>query len=414
MSLSFMFLGGADEVGNVALELDLDGSRFLCDFGYKPTRPPTFPRALSREPDLVLLSHAHIDHSGMVPYLAGMSDVKILATPVTQALSELLAHDSIKVARNERYELPYGPDDVRSSQELFDIAGFGASRDVGGVQVRLRTAGHIPGASMFELEGSSNVLFTGDINTIDTMLVKGTKPRKCDVLFVESTYAGREHPDRVQTEKRFLERVEEVVERGGKAVVPVFAVGRTQEVLMVLQKSGLETWVDGMGQKVNRILLDEPGYLRDPALLRKADGRARYVKGDMMRRAAARSEVIVTTGGMLDGGPVLEYLRILQKDPRSAVFLTGYQVEGANGRLLMEKGLIDLGEGPQRIAPRVEFFDFSAHSGHTELVDFVKGCGPQTVVLFHGDEREKLAADLEAEFEVRTPGNMEKVGISRP
>jgi putative mRNA 3-end processing factor len=264
---------------------------------------------------------------------------------------------------------------------------------------------------MFELEGSRKLLFTGDINTIDTMLVKGTKPRKCDVLFVESTYAGREHPDREQTEKRFLERVEEVVERGGKAVVPVFAVGRTQEVLMVLHKAGLETWVDGMGQKVNRILLDEPGYLKDPALLRKADGRARYVKGDFMRKAAARSEVIVTTGGMLDGGPVLSYLRILQNDPKSAVFLTGYQVEGTNGRLLMEKGVIDLGDGPQRIAPKMEFFDFSAHSGHSELVEFVKGCAPQTVVLFHGDEREKLAEDLRAEFEVLVPKNMEKMKL---
>jgi putative mRNA 3-end processing factor len=411
MSLNFMFLGGADEVGNVALELDFDGASFLCDFGYKPTRPPTFPQSLSKEPDVLLLTHAHVDHSGMVPYLGGRTDVPVLATPVTQALSELLAHDSIKVARSESYELPYNSDDVRSAQELFDITGFGAGRDVSGVQVRLRTAGHIPGATMFELEGSRKLLFTGDINTIDTMLVKGTKPRKCDVLFVESTYAGREHPDREQTEKRFLERVEEVVERGGKAVVPVFAVGRTQEVLMVLHKAGLETWVDGMGQKVNRILLDEPGYLKDPALLRKADGRARYVKGEFMRKAAARSEVIVTTGGMLDGGPVLSYLRILQKDPKSAVFLTGYQVEGTNGRLLMEKGLIDLGDGPQRIAPKVEFFDFSAHSGHSELVEFVKGCSPETVVIFHGDEREKLAEDLRADFEVLVPKNMEKLEL---
>ena len=409
MSLSFKFIGGANEVGNVALELDLDGASFLCDYGYKPARPPTFPQNLTREPDIVLLSHAHVDHSGMVPYQGGRADVPILATPVTQALAELLAYDSIKVAKSERYDLPYDGDDVRSTQELYDMAGFGASRDVKSVQVRLRSAGHIPGAAMFEMEGSRNLLFTGDINTIDTMLVKGTKPRKCDVLFIESTYAGREHPDREETEKRFLERVEEVVEKGGKAVVPVFAVGRTQEVLMVLHKAGLETWVDGMGQKVNRILLGDPGYLKDPSLLRKADGRARYVKGDALRNAASRSEVIVTTGGMLDGGPVLEYLRILKDDPKSAVFLTGYQVEGTNGRMFMEKGVIDLGFGPEKIAPRMEFFDFSAHSGHSELVEFVKGCAPETVVIFHGDEREKLAADLDADFKVLMPMNMEKV-----
>jgi putative mRNA 3-end processing factor len=125
-----------------------------------------------------------------------------------------------------------------------------------------------------------------------------------------------------------------------------------------------------------------------------------------------RGDVIVTTGGMLDGGPILTYLRKLKDDRQSCVFLTGYQVEGTNGRLLMEKGLIDLGIGPERIAPKVEFYDFSAHCGHSELVDFVKGCSPEKVVLFHGDEREKLAVDLENDFEVLMPQNMEKMKLA--
>ena len=412
MSLNFMFLGGADEVGNVALELDFDGAHFLCDFGYKPAKPPTFPQSLSRVPDVVLLSHAHVDHSGMVPHLCGRAEVNVLATPPTRAMSELLAYDSIKVAQSENYGLPYESGDVRRAQELFDLATFGGNREVKSVEVRLRSAGHIPGATMFELEGSQKILFTGDINTVDTHLVKGTRPHPCDTLFVESTYAGREHPDRAATEKRFVERVREVVDRGGRAIVPVFAVGRTQEVLMLLARSGLETWLDGMGQKVNRILLDEPGFLRDPSLLRRAEGRARYVRGPFLRKAASRGEVIVTTGGMLDGGPVLEYLRVLRDDKRSCVFLTGYQVEGTNGRLLMEKGLIDLGSGPERIEPRVEFYDFSAHCGHSELLQFVKGCGPEKVVLFHGDGREKLASDLERDFEVLQPKNMERVKLA--
>ena len=412
MSVSFLFLGGAHEVGNVALELAVDGAHFLCDYGYAPSRPPTFPKPMSREPDLVLLSHCHVDHSGMIPQLGGRSAVNILATPPTQALSELLAYDSIKVAQNENYGLPYDSGDVRRAQELFDPAPFGGNREVKSVEVRLRSAGHIPGATMFELEGSKKVLFTGDINTVDTRLVKGTKPHPCDLLFVESTYAGREHPDREETEKRFIERVREVVDRGGKAIVPVFAVGRTQEVLMLLARTGLETWLDGMGQKVNRIMLEEPGFLKEPALLRRAEGRAHYVKGDYLRKAASRGEVIVTTGGMLDGGPILTYLRLLKEDSASCVFLTGYQVEGTNGRLLMEKGLIDLGTGPEKIAPKVEFYDFSAHSGHSELVRFVRGCAPEKVVLFHGDEREKLAADLEGDFEVLMPRNMERVKLA--
>jgi putative mRNA 3-end processing factor len=412
MSVNFMFLGGAHEVGNVALELAVDGAHFLCDYGYAPSKPPTFPKAMSRRPDLALLSHCHVDHSGMIPHLSSRAEVDILATPPTQAMSELLAYDSLKVAQNEDYALPYESSDVRRAQELFDLAPFGGNREVKSVQVRLRSAGHIPGATMFEIEGGKKVLFTGDINTVDTHLVRGAKPRPCDLLFVESTYAGREHPDRETTEKRFIERVREVVDRGGKAIIPVFAVGRTQEVLMLLARTGFETWLDGMGQKVDRIMLDEPGFLKEPALLRKAEGRARFVRGEYLRNAAMRGEVIVTTGGMLDGGPILTYLRKLKDDRQSCVFLTGYQVEGTNGRLLMEKGLIDLGSGPERIEPKVEFYDFSAHCGHTELVDFVKGCGPEKVVLFHGDEREKLAADLEADFEVLMPKNMEKVKLA--
>jgi len=407
-----MFLGGAHEVGNVALELAVDGANFLCDYGYAPSKPPTFPQNLSRTPDLVLLSHCHVDHSGMIPHLSGHADVKILATPPTRAICELLAYDSIKVAQNEGYGLPYEGTDVRRAQELFDLASFGVNREVKSVGVRLRSAGHVPGATMFELEGSKKVLFTGDINTVDTHLVRGTRPHPCDLLFVESTYAGREHPDREQTEKRFIERVREVVDRGGKAIVPVFAVGRTQEVLMLLARTGLDTWLDGMGQKVNRIMLGEPGFLKDPSALRKAEGRAHNVRGEYLRTAASRGEVIVTTGGMLDGGPILTYLRRLKDDPKSCVFLTGYQVKGTNGRMLMEKGLIDLGSGPERIEPKVEFYDFSAHCGHSELVRFVKGCGPEKVVLFHGDDREKLAADLESEFDVLMPRNMEKVKLA--
>lgn len=412
MSLSFRYLGGADEVGNAALELVLDGSRFLCEYGYAPSRPPRFPHAPTIEPDLVLVTHAHMDHAGLVPSLPGSTGAPVLATGPTRAMAELLCSDGLKVARSEGYTLPYGAADVERVQENFDIVGFGGNREVNGVDLRVRPAGHIPGAAMFELEGSCRVLFTGDINTADTHLVRGTRPHKCDVLFMESTYAGREHPDRRETERSFLERVEEVVERGGRALIPVFAVGRTQEVLMMLHRLRLDIWLDGMGQKVNRILLDEPGFLRDPGLLRRSEGGAKYVRGERLRAAAAEGEVIVTTGGMLEGGPVLEYLRLMKRDRSSAVFLTGYQVEGTNGRLLLEKKRIDLGEGPERVDCMVEFYDFSAHCGHSELVEFAKGCSPERVVLFHGDSRERLAEELERDFEVILPRNMEKIRLS--
>ncbi len=135
------------------------------------------------------------------------------------------------------------------------------------------------------------------------------------------------------------------------------------------------------------------------------------VRGERLRAAAAESDVVVTTGGMLEGGPVLEYLRHIKRDRNSAVFLTGYQVEGTNGRLLLEKGRIDLGDGPEKLDCMVEFYDFSAHCGHSELVRFARDCDPERVVLFHGDSRERLAEELESEFEVIMPRNMERIRL---
>jgi len=141
--------------------------------------------------------------------------------------------------------------------------------------------------------------------------------------------------------------------------------------------------------------LNYPGYVRSVRKLKDAMSKTKVVGGKRRFESALRGEVIVTTSGMLDGGPVLRYIERLRDDPHSAILLTGYQVEGTNGRRLVDEGVIDL-YGVD-IKPKCELvqFDFSAHAGHNDLVKFVEGCDPEKVILMHGDNRQELAKDLE-------------------
>jgi len=239
------------------------------------------------------------------------------------------------------------------------------------------------------------VLFTGDLHTLTTDLVWGAKPIACDTLIIESTYAGRQHPERLKAEHAFLRKIEQVIGRGGIALVPSFAVGRTQDILLTLLKARHEVWLDGMGKKVNEIYMGHPEYLRSVKKLRQAIRRVKAVHSSHGRRLALEGEVIVTTSGMLDGGPVLRYLERIREDPRSAILLTGYQVEGTNGRKLVERGVIDLYGVEVDIKCEWQKFDFSAHAGHDDLVRFIEACDPQRVVLMHGENREILAEALE-------------------
>jgi putative mRNA 3-end processing factor len=401
--MEIRFLGGASQVGSLGMVLKGAGGTLLFDYGMTPTDPPAYP-APAPPVDDIFLTHAHIDHSGMIPRAASVSDCHVHATALTAEVSGILLKDSLKIARMEGYAEPFSDEELRRGLESFTGMEPGGQVEAGGLTVESHRAGHIPGASMYTVDdGSRTALFTGDINTIDTNLVERCRPVECNTLVLESTYAGREHEARKKIEHALLEKVEDVVDRGGLAVVPAFAVGRTQEVLMLLAKSGLEVWVDGMGKLVTEIYLDHPGYLADPRGLKRAIGKVNKVRSPMSRERAMKGDVVITTSGMLDGGPALDYIKTIRKDTRSAILLTGYQVEGTNGRRLMEEGMLDFFGVLQEVKTEVGFFDLSAHAGHSELVKFAQSCNPEKVVLCHGDNREELASALADGFEVLMP-----------
>jgi len=392
--MEFQFLGGATEVGRLGMLLRQGPDTLLFDYGMLPRDPPQYP--MKAPPvDRVFVSHAHLDHSGMVPWLCGRHDTEVILTPPTANVADLLLEDSLKVAAAEGYEAPFDESDIDATRRNIRTLDFGDNLDAGSLQVTLHSAGHIPGASMFEVNGNQTIVFTGDLHTLTTDLVKGARPVPCDTLVIESTYAGRNHPDRLKTQHEFLQKIRAVNNRGGIALVPAFAVGRTQDMLLTLAAGQFDVWLDGMGKKVNNIYLDHPEYLRNAKKLRDAMNRVRVVRSQRGALQALEADVIVTTSGMLDGGPIIRYLQAVRDDPRSAILLTGYQVEGSNGRRLMDEGIVELDGTDVKVRCEWQKFDFSAHAGHDDLVRFIDGCDPKRVVLMHGDHREALAEALD-------------------
>jgi putative mRNA 3-end processing factor len=405
--MKLKFLGGADEVGNFALFLEHKSTQLLVDYGFSPTKPPKYPE----EPPPVkflLLTHAHIDHSGMIPVVCRNYDTNVIATPATVDTAHLLIEDSLKIAITEGYPEFYTKTDLNIMMRNISLTKFGDKIKIGDLEVFVHPAGHIPGACMYQID--KNILITGDINTIDTRLVPPAKYVKCDTLIVEGTYAGREHPERKQLEYEFLKKIAEVVNRGGIAVIPAFGVARIHEVMLILMHEKYDIWLDGMGWDVYKIYLKYSEYIKSLKDLRYAMHRVKLVRSKKHRELAMKGEVILTTSGMLDGGPVLNYLANLKNDTKSAILLTGYQIEGTNGRRLLETGSVNLYGHFEKINCEICFFDFSAHVGNKELLQFILNCKPKKIILCHSDNRETLAKSL-TDYEVYIPSNGEEFEV---
>ncbi len=384
------FMGGTHEVGRNAVLLESGEAKLLLDYGVKLGEKPEFPgHVRARDVDGVVISHAHLDHSGSVPLFYLSERKPYFATPVTTEIMRVLIKDMIKLSG---YFLPFEYIEFDAMLKQRKDLRYGAKARLADVEFKLSNAGHIQGSAMVELStGGKHILYTGDINTVRTRLVHGAKipQQRFDAVVIESTYATTEHKDRREVEDSFIAAVKEVIHNEGRVLVPAFAVGRSQEMLSVLHAHKLEAniVVDGMAKAVNRITIDYPEYVRTPKSLMKVINETREVQGWRdRRRAIRRADVIVAPSGMLQGGTARYYMDRLALSEENAVFLVSYQIPGTRGAKLLETGRFEIREREQEVKAQVRRFDFSSHSGKGELEAFLKGLkGKPDVYVIHGE-----------------------------
>lgn len=383
-------LGASNEVGRSGVFLQ-GRKTFLLDYGIKINHDVDFPLELPVLPHAVVVSHAHLDHSGALPLVFRQGYPEIYMTPPTLNLTEMLLHDTIKVAKRRHKPQPYNPSSIKKIKKETKLISYHTEHEIGDSKIKLYDAGHIPGAAGVLVQDELNVFYTGDFKLEETRLHKPAEIPKepVDVLVIESTYGGRDHPKRKAIEKEFVDACREVLDKGGHVVVPVFAVGRAQEILEVLYANDIEypVYMDGMATKASEIILDFPNYVRDYKELYNSLLETHWIHSRNQRKRALQSpSIIIATAGMLQGGPVLHYLLNIVDDINSAVFLTGYQKEDTRGRELLENKIIDIdGYSLDFRKHWVEYFDFSAHASREGLRTMVKKTDPRLVVLNHGD-----------------------------
>ena len=382
-------------VGRMAMTMEGDGKTMLMEYGVSPTKPPEYPLPVPGKIDHMFLTHSHLDHCGMVPAVCGKQNCELFTTPLSAEISELMMYDSLKIAKAEGYPIPYTQQDIERTMKHVVPLAFEDTIELGNIDVTHHTQRQEPRATINDNKADSTTHYTRDIHTEDQKLVLGARSRDCKNLFIEGTYGGRNHPPKEDTINAFIAKIDEVIDRGGIVIIPCFAVGRTQEIMLLLKNLGYEMWVDGMGRSVTNLFLDYPEYIRNAKSLKAAKRTFNEIRNNASRKKAVEGQIIVTTGGMLDGGPVLTYLRTLKDNPKNAILLVGYQAEDTNGRMLMEQGCINLDGEVVKVACEVQKFDFSAHAGHDQIVQFIRECDPENVVIMHSETRELFLPDLE-------------------
>lgn len=423
--------GGAQEVGRSCIEMVTEKyTRILFDAGLKlEEKGSEYPESVTNfsEIDAVLLSHAHLDHCGALPYFDHNGlDCPIYATPATKALAKLILEDAFKVGMLTHQELGYFQDDVRAAVGCIKNIRSRQQGMVNEVKFSLHRINHIPGAAaiLAETEGK-RILYTGDIKLDETQLHAPTDLAgftNIHTLICEATYGDREHPDRKKTEKDFIGEIKTALARGGSVIIPVFALGRAQEILLIVSDAceqgvlpaNVPFYLDGMAAKATELTLHFPESVKQPARLARCFRRAKRITNPGERIAAVKKQgIFITTAGMLTGGPVMEYLKCLN-NPRNAILLTGYQGEHTNGRLLEEEGCVFIDGWKTRVHCAWKKFDFSAHAGLSELKRLIRAVQPKQVVFVHGEpESIKNIADWTRAMDITThaPNLCDKIHI---
>lgn len=449
------YLGGARQVGRSSLLLQTPESRILLDCGIDvsnaddPYPMLEAPELSIKELDAIIVSHAHIDHTGLIPYLFKFGyRGPVYCTAPTRDIMALLQLDTIKIARGEGKEPIYDTDDVKEMVKHTITLNYEEVTDVTpDVRITFYNAGHTLGSAMVHIHvgnGLHNLLYTGDIKFAKTKLLSpaATTFPRLETMLIEATYGGRDNvTETVKTQDNILQDIiKTTIARGGKVLMPTLGSGRGQEALILVEeliRNGdipeIPIYIDGMVWDITAIFTAYPEFLNSTIrqqIFHKDNNpflnkNIKQVGSQKERKQIMEEQgpcIILATSGMLSGGPSVEYLKGLAEDKRHSLIFSCYQGEGTLGRRIQrgEKEIL-FREGNKEevlhIKMDVTRIEISGHADRRELMNFVTRLSPRPrrILVNHGESSRclDLASSLHKQFRIETevPRNLEAVRI---
>lgn len=448
-------LGGFREVGRSCTLLQTQDSKVLIDCGIDVSSDNNgspyihLPEVLPFEAlDAVVITHAHLDHCGLVPllYKYGYKG-PLYCTPPTRDLMTLLQMDYLKVAASDAKKVPYSSEHIRSVIKHCIAMGYGDTTDITpDIRLTFHNAGHILGSSTCHFhigEGLYNIAFSGDIKYERTWLFNPAVNHfpRVEAIVVESTYGGREdhQPSRREATERLKDIIRNSMKKKGKVLVPVFAVGRSQEVMIVIENlvsnkeiPPVPVYLDGMIWEATAIHTAYPEYLNtklrsqifqrgDNPLLSEIFKRVDSV--EMREKIIQNNDpcVVLATSGMMNGGPVMEYFKSWSPDDKNSIVFVGYQAEGTLGRRIQRGSReVSLNDGGNIIniemKMHVETCDgFSGHSDRRQLIGYLNNMSPrpERIIFGHGEESKciDISSTIHKKMNLNTVAPMNLEGI---
>jgi Cft2 family RNA processing exonuclease len=438
--LAVTSLGAARGIGASCFRVQIGPYEIVMDAGTRPKGSAPLPAfELLERPDLMLITHSHLDHIGALPiFHRDFPDVPTICTHGTREIAHVMLTDGLKVQAaqqrqgNEDFGQVFTDRDL--DRTLFELQTQPVGVDFSplpGLKVRFIHAGHIVGAACIYLEyGDRSLLYTGDYNTTSSRTTDGLKLASlptADILITESTYGSDTHPSRRTQESELIDAIVEVVRAGGNVLIPAFALGRAQEIILAIRTSAafhsanVPVFVDGLVREVTELFQNRlellPAAVRNfaknqsPFFSDKSSPRIISI-GSAKERPLAMEQpsVIIASSGMLTGGASIYYAKTLLARENAAVFISGYTDEESPGRLLqsLEPGSeIELDGTQLTVRAKIQRFSLSAHADRVGITQVIHRVNPQHLILIHGSQSAlhelARAGDLREKYWIHIP-----------